>query len=118
MNTQSIDVKDNALYGRKDIKAILSFTGVFPKRKDVREHLIKESKEKHVLVISIEKQYGQPYLAVQGRAYPDLKAMRIAEPMHMLKRNGIALEDAKSEKKPAESKEEKAADQKPAEEKK
>lgn len=113
MKLDIINKKENALLGRTEIEAKLSFEGATPKRAETIKALASAMKTKPQLVVvrSIETHYGGLSADVSACIYSDEKKLELYEREYMRNRNKIE-EPAPAEEEPAKEKtEEKPADE-------
>jgi len=140
VETEIKSTSDNPLLGRKEIKAVVSFNGATPNRKEIKETICGKvgANPDLTVVREVKGEFGMKRVSVTAHVYENADKLKSVEPEHIKKREGVGQEkpeekkegaaeetaEAPKEEKPAEEapKEEKPAEEKkeeaPAEEKK
>lgn len=94
---------ENKLLGRKEIIALLSFTGPTPKRNEMKTAICtKIGVDPDLAVLrEVESSFGVKQLRVRAHIYQNAEMLKRTEPQHILVRHGIVekkegkLEEAK-----------------------
>lgn len=109
MDLKITQQKENALFGRKDVRFSIAHAGeTTPSRTQVRQLVASElgTKTENVVIDSMESEYGRGATAGSARAYKSAEAARATERTHLLKRNQLYVEKAKKAGTEGEKKEE------------
>lgn len=96
---------ENKLLERKEINAMINFTGTTPSKKDIRTHLAGKigANPDFVALRKVASEFGIKRIVVIAHVYKDAELLKKNEPYHILVRNGFAekKEKKKKEKKTA-----------------
>lgn len=112
MNIEITAQQENQLLGRKELQALVNYTGPTPKREDVVKQIASKtgSKENLVVVKEIKTTYGQQVAKVTAYAYAsldDLKKLEAyTEPEQEASQDGsadAAPEGSEDKKEPADA---------------
>ncbi|MFH1393609.1 MAG: hypothetical protein ABII71_05885 [Candidatus Micrarchaeota archaeon] len=110
METEIKNSSDNPLLGRKEIKAIVSFDGATPNRKELKEAICGKAAANPDLTVlrEVNNEFGLKRVTCVVHVYENKETLARVEPEHMRKREGIGQEkkDEKAEGAPAEEKKE------------
>jgi len=92
MDIEITEKKDNALYGRIDVRFVIRHDGSeTPARSQVRQLVAGEigTKTENVVIDHMESATGMAATRGQARAYKSADIARASEPEHLLKRNNL-----------------------------
>lgn len=101
MDIEITQLKENALFERKDVRFVLKHDGATtPARSQVRQLIAAQigTKTENVVIDHMESASGMAATRGLARAYKSVESARKAEPEHLLKRNNLWVEPAKKEK--------------------
>lgn len=93
--------KENKLLGRKEISAVMHFTGPTPKRADITNAVCSKLglTLDSVAVRDVMPMFGARKLKLLIHAYQNAETLKKTEPRHILVRMGLAGKKPKQEKK-------------------
>lgn len=103
MDAKITRTNENAVLGRKEISASVSFDKGTPLRKEIKEALCSKigANPETAVLAEVASKFGTREVDVLMHVYPTKEAALGTEPRHVLVRDGMAEKKPKKEKKAA-----------------
>ncbi len=103
MDIDIISKKENKLLGRIEIGAAVSYEGVMPSRKEIKEAVCTKLgfNPENAAIRQIDTKFALKKAGVLVHAYQSKDKMMRTEPQHILVREGVAERKKKEKKKAA-----------------
>ena len=98
MDFEITEKKDNPLLERKEIKFVVSYEGVTPPFKKIREELVQHLKSDGKLTVldGVYQEFGEHKSKGYAKVYKNAEAMKVELP-HRMKKNFEAKKEEKAE---------------------
>ncbi len=103
MVAKKTNTRENAVLGRKEITANISFEKSTPSRKEIKELISSKigANPETAVLREVRSKFGTRSIDVILHVYPTKEAVLATEPRHTLVREGMAVKKPKKEKKKA-----------------
>ncbi len=100
MNVDIKEKKDNALLGRAEVDAVISFPGPTPSTQQMRDLIVQKlgCMPEMLVIKNTVSRFGTKELHVRANIYKSAEEMKKAEPNYVLVRNKLAEKKAKKAK--------------------